>query len=116
MLTIRNEQMALLAEIETGKFEDRMLIHIGKFFPKMCKIAEENHLREFIRHGIKRAAAYGISAQRDVCRYIDLMVVFGRDFDTDKRFPWAAEILMKGKPSAKTEILFTVAKRHLKNA
>ena len=38
-----------------------------------------------VQYGIKRAAVYGFTAKRDVCKYIDLMILFGRDFDTDKR-------------------------------
>jgi len=115
MLTIRKEQMAAFARAETKKFEDRMLIHLNKFFPRQCAGLGEPKLRETIRYGIKRAAAYGVTAERDVNKYIDLMIVFGRDFDTDNRFRWAGEILRTRKsPGAKIQALYGSARKRLK--
>jgi hypothetical protein len=115
MLTIRKEQMAAFARAETKKFEDRMVIHLNKFFPRQCKALGEAELRETIRYGIKRAAAYRITTERDVYKYIDLMIVFGRDFDTDRRFPWAGKILRTRKhPVAKIQALHGSARKHLK--
>jgi len=106
--------MAVFAEVETKKFVDRMVVHLKKFFPKQCEVTGEPQLRETIRYGIKRAKIYGIVTERDVCKYIDLMVVLGRDFDADKRFPWAGEILTTSKkPRVKTSMLLQAAKNHL---
>ena len=66
MITIRRKQMAVFAEAETKKSVDSMVVHLNKFFPKQCEAMGEPQLRETIRYGIKRAAAYGITAQRDV--------------------------------------------------
>ena len=42
------------------------------------------------------------------------MVVFGRDFDTDKQLPWAGDILKtSGDSSGKTFALRQAAKKHL---
>ena len=117
MLTIRKRQMAVFAEVEIKKFVESMVVHLKKFFPKQCESMGEPQLRDTIRYGIKRAAAYGITAKRDVYKYVDLMVVFGRDFDTDKRFPWAGEILGTQKnPGAKVEALHETAKKQLKRS
>ena len=48
-------------------------------------------LRSFVEHGIDRAASYKIEAERDVCKYLNLMAVFGRNFDVE--LPWAKETL-----------------------
>ena len=117
MLTIRTQQMAVFARAETKKFEDRVLIHLEKFFPAQCKALGESKLREMIRYGIKRAAAYGIATEREVYKYVDLMLVFGRDFDTDKRWPWAGEILRHPRgPAAKIQALQGAARKRLKRA
>ena len=93
-----------------------MLVHLRKFFPKQCAALGELQLRETIGHGIRRAAHYGITAKRDVCKYIDLMIVFGRDFDSDKRFRWAREILdRQGNSFAKMKALLPAAKLRLGN-
>ena len=89
MLTIRPAQFAVLWQVEVRKFEKWMLVHLKRFFPAQCTAAGDIRLQEMIQHGIERAAAYGITAKRDVCKYIDLMAVFGSEFDTDSRTRWA---------------------------
>jgi hypothetical protein len=98
MLTIRKKQIGAFLESNVKKFEERMIVHLNKFFPTQCKAAGETQLRETIRYGIKGAARYGIIAERDVCKYIDLMVVYGRDFDRDPKLPWASTILNDQTP------------------
>ncbi|MEM7153896.1 MAG: hypothetical protein AAF799_13690 [Myxococcota bacterium] len=46
-----------------------------------------------IRHGVTRASGYGIESELGICRYLNLMFVFGRDFDRNPRLSWAREIL-----------------------
>jgi hypothetical protein len=115
MLTIRQSQMAVFSRVEVQKFEDWMVAHLQKFFPKQCIALGEQQLRETIQYGIRRSAHYGFKAKRDVCKYIDLTIVFGRDFDADKRNRWATEILgQRGNPGTRMQALFTAAKFRLK--
>ena len=93
MLTIRKEQIAALSAAEVRKFIDRVVTHVRKFFPDQVEALGEEKTRENIRYGITRAAAYGISAEREVCRYIDVMFALRRDFDNDPTFGFASEIL-----------------------
>ena len=113
-LTMREAQMAAFSRVEVQEFNEWMPAHLHKFFPVQCRTAGETHLREIIQYGIKRAASYGFTSQRDVCRYIDLVVVFGRDSDTETGSRWAGEILGKrGDPGARMQALFREAKSHL---
>ena len=110
MLTIRKEPWDLFAKVEVEKFEDWVHGHVRKFFPAEYRTAGEAQIRELIRHGRERAAAYGFVGKPDVCRYIDLMVVLGRDFDRDPGLPWAAAILQKPRdPAAKMHFLYQAA-------
>jgi hypothetical protein len=114
MLTIRPEQLAVLSQPHVKRFEDWMLAHLKKFFPKESESAGESGLRETIQHGIKRAAVYGIVSERDVCKYIELMIVFGRDFDQDEKVPWAGQILRtRNSPGLKTSVLVETAHKKL---
>lgn len=92
-LTIRQVQFDAFVRQETHKFEDWMLDHLHRFFPKQSERAGVAELRSTIRYGIEQAAAYGITTRRDVCKYIDVMLLLGRDFEGDRRYPWAAQIL-----------------------
>jgi len=92
-MIIRNQQMDELGKQEAVKFEDKMVLHLNEFFPEECEEIGEQEVRESIRHGVDRAESYGLVDEQDVCTYIDVMYVFGLDFDKDRECPWAARIL-----------------------
>ncbi len=93
MLTIRKQQLAVFQKAASEEFEARMMAHIQKFFPEHMTKLGEPAARDLIRFGVQRAANYRISQEREVCKYIGIMVVFGRDFDHDPQLPWASAIL-----------------------
>lgn len=114
MLTIRKEQLAVFGPLGKKAFEDRMLAHLHKFFPEQCKGFDEPKLRETIQYGTQRAASYRITSERDVCKYIDLMILYGRDFDKDTNLQWAQSILQNKdirNPSSKIERLYKAAEK-----
>jgi len=120
-LTIRNAQLAAFSQAEARKFEDWMLLHLRQFFPGHCQSLDDQQLRQRVAHGISRAATYGITGKRDVCKYLQLMTVFGPDFDADQRFPWAREVLQARKHSgmrseARVMALQQAALDHLREA
>jgi len=90
MLIISKEQEEALYQ---GFFETWMIEHLNEFFPQQCAKLKKRGVREEIRYGIKKAAAYGIDEGPELCRFIDLMMLFGCEFDTNPKYPWAAEIL-----------------------
>jgi hypothetical protein len=93
MLLIRDEQLSALLGVRQKEYERRLAAHLRKYFSETCAELGEGGLRDAVRYGIQRAKSYGIDAERDVVKYLNLMFVFGRDFDTDPRFPWAASML-----------------------
>jgi hypothetical protein len=93
MLSIRKEQMAVLAQYMLDKFAEAMVEHIRQSFPALYDERGEAGVREMIQYGIRRAQTYGIDVHQDICRFIDLMAVFGREFDKDPNLPWASRIL-----------------------
>lgn len=114
MLTIRPKQLDVLSEPHLKAFEDRMVTHLKELFTNQTERLGEPKLREVIRHGINRAAVYGISIECDVCKYIDLMMVWGADFDQDQKLPWAGQILRtRNDPSLKTSVLDETAKKKM---
>jgi hypothetical protein len=114
MLAIRKEQLAVFGPLGKKAFEDRMIAHVKKIFPEQSETLGEPKLRETIQYGTQRAAAYCIISERDVCKYIDLMILYGRDFDKDPNHPWAHSVLQNQairNPSSKIERLYKAAKR-----
>jgi hypothetical protein len=93
MLRIRKEQNDELAKVALKRFEDDMVAHVKEFFPRHYEILEEPTIREVIQYGVERGEDYGFTTERDVCLYINLMLLLGSNFDTDVQYPWAGEIL-----------------------
>ncbi len=118
MLTIRREQLNLLATGRRKDFETRLAGHLLRFFPDKVSFLGEGELQAFIRQGSARAAGYGFDSERDICKYLGLMCVFGRDFDSDSRLPWAAEILRKPFRTSRSKMnrLMEVALAHAESA
>jgi len=116
MLRIRPEQLAALSQADVERFEEWATAHLMKFFPQQCGRMDAQQLRDLIRYGVRRSAAYGVTSKQDVCRYIDLMVALGRDYDKDDRLPWAREILQRtSNPGPKIQSLHRRAIAHLRH-
>ena len=112
MLQIRPTQIRMFADVEVRKFEDWTVRHIRTFFPNAASGWNDEEIGELIRYGLERALAHGIRSRSGVCKYIDLMVAFGRDFDTDPGCPWAESALRDWhSESGKVEALFRAGLR-----
>jgi hypothetical protein len=96
-LRIRKEQMDALDRHMASVFVDQTVVHVRRYFPAQFSALSEAGTRELIAYGIERAAAHGFVAQSDVGKYIDIMIVYGRDFDRSPALPWARATL--GDPS-----------------
>ena len=97
MFKMRREQMSGYREAALRDFEDEVVSHVRRCLPEHETHLGDGGLRTVIRLGIARAAAFGVTAARDVCKFIDLMLVFGVDFD--ERCAWAGEILAAPEPA-----------------
>ena len=90
MLVIRQPQLRALGESKRETFARAAENLLREHFPQ-CAAMTATELRAFIDYGVSRAAAYSIAVERDVCKYLNLMAVFGRDFDVERS--WAKETL-----------------------
>jgi hypothetical protein len=104
VLTIRNEQLGLFAIDRRRDFEERVARHLRRFFPGKVNSLTADEIGAFIRQGSARAVRYGLETERDICKYLGLMCVFGPDFDSDRRLPWAGEILRKPFRTSKSKM------------
>jgi hypothetical protein len=94
MLEIREEQLTAFEQAALKNFEDQMVEHLKEFTPQHCEVIGEAGVRHVIRLGMARSKKkYGLTNQGPVRFYIELMFMFGSDFDTDPLLPWVAEIL-----------------------
>jgi hypothetical protein len=93
MYRLRARSWAAFERNAVEDFEHRMGIHLRKFFAVQCTSLGEEQVRRLIRYGIERGRSHGLTSERGVCTYIDMMFAFGREFD--REVPWAAEIFAR---------------------
>lgn len=88
MLVIRTAQLDALAE---GTLERRIVDHLREHFPRKCEGLDS--VTAFVREGIAKARSYGFTYAPHLCQFVDLLMMFGRDLDTDPRHAWAGDVL-----------------------
>jgi len=93
MLTIRKEQVKVLEDGMARQFELKMMDHLRQKFPSETEKKEDDELLGEIRQGVRTSGKYGISAEYDVARYMEYMMMYGLSFDTDPKWDWAGKIL-----------------------
>lgn len=93
MLTIRKEQVNILGETMRTRFESNAMKTLREKYTKKIERINDDELLAFVKYGIDKAAGYNIINRRDVLPYLEYMVYYGRDFDTDHINAWAGNIL-----------------------
>jgi hypothetical protein len=92
-MIIRAKQMELLSATVFETFKGRLVRHIQTCFPLQYAALGSSLTRVFVDLGIESARRHGFEGGKDICGYIDLMLVFGPDFDQDRGLPWVRAIL-----------------------
>ena len=95
MLIIRKEQMAAFEQAAQSRFEQAAVEHFYTVLPTECKTMGDEKLRRVVRAGINKGRTYGLRDEYDYLRLLNLMFVFGIDFDQDQRLAWAQQILYR---------------------
>jgi hypothetical protein len=93
MLIVRRQQVASLSSRAEAAFESRMVAHLRRSFPDRCAEGSDEFLLKAVRSGLRKAETYTITSRQDICLFLNLLTVFGEDFDCDPAFPWARKIL-----------------------
>jgi len=108
-MKIREQHDRALADRGRCIFEDRALSHFADELSKRVAALGEQQAGDWIGHGIDRAAEYDIRDEDHVMRYLHVMFILGRDFDSDPEQTWAREILESPTvtvPGARTQFLY----------
>lgn len=115
MLKIRAEQLAVFDALANDAFERKAMELLREHWPEESGLLGEQKLRERITAGRQRVGEYGITADRDVLRFLNVTFALGPEFDRDPRYPWAAVYLNEPTfpPSRKMDRLTDRARRVL---
>lgn len=92
-LIIRDAQMAVFAQRDREQYVQRMAAHLQQRYPQQCELSGQDGTEDLVKYGIQRAAVYGINSEIAVQEYLEVMMMFGRDFDIDPQHNWATRIL-----------------------
>jgi hypothetical protein len=93
MLVIRNGQMQRMEAGALQSFEDELVQQMTTFAPRHSAVIGAGGVRQVVQLGMERAAAYGLTNRGPSRFYVEMMFMFGSDFDTDLQLPWARGVL-----------------------
>jgi hypothetical protein len=92
-MILRPEHFAAFATASQSQFEENMMIFLRERFPEETTPLSNTDLRRLVREGTDRARRYNIEGKPDVPRFLECMIVYGYDFDTNPKTNWAGQIL-----------------------
>jgi len=112
VITLRPEQTKSLGRVKEQALLDRLARHVHRHFPERCQDLEERRLREIVGYSIARARDHGFEGEREICKYLNLVMVFGTRFDRSRSHPWAREALARGgSPALRMNALYRAGLR-----
>jgi len=114
-LEIHSQQLTTLHARAHRSFVDELVDHVTTYFPAHAALGEPQ-IRRVIDHAVARAQLHGFTSERNICLYLDLVLMLGADLDVDPQIPWAAEILADPgftHPTLRIDHLTNTALTHL---
>ena len=93
MLTIRREQFKALRVSLIRRFHQELLEHVKTNFVDETEGKSDKELLEHISQALKRAEVYGLKAERDLYKYINVSMLYGPNFDQEET-AWTRDYLV----------------------
>ena len=97
-LRIRQEQMSVFSDYMNESFARRAALYLRVNHPNATDSLTAVELHEFIDTGVDRAAKHSLTRENEIGVFLELMLLFGVDFD--QTTAWAAELLQNSDLSA----------------
>jgi len=94
MLTIRREQMTLLEAYMAKRFRESVFQHVRQALADETKDMPDQQVVHLIDQGIQRGRDYGLSSERDLISFVDLMFAISPTFENTPDMRWAKKILL----------------------
>jgi hypothetical protein len=113
VLVIRDAQMAVFEEAVRREFRRRMESHLLACFPERFAGSAGADLAARIEAALQEARPYGIHAELDCCRFLNLCAALGWEFLREPENAWIGETLMDAGITSVSERLGLVVKRVL---
>ena len=88
-MIIRAEQMRAFEEAAVHNFRHELAEHCLVFAPGLAEGAGAANVARFVERGVDRALSFGFTLRGPTRLYIELMLSFGWEFETDGQLHWA---------------------------
>lgn len=73
--------MDIFAAATRERFVSEMVDHVKTYFPSQYRKLGHAGLRTILTATVLKAKTYGFNSKRDVCKFINVAMMFGPDFD-----------------------------------
>ena len=83
-----DNQVNMLKKVSTENYISEITEHCGIMFPLLIHLQMKGDFRSCIQQSIVLAKKAGYTQRGPVRLYIDLMIIFGTNFDRDPLFQW----------------------------
>ncbi|GHG61839.1 hypothetical protein [Comamonas sp. JC664] len=97
MLTIRDTQFLSLSLDLQLRNPRPYLDHLNQRHPEWVAEHDDAEALELVRGAVRGAHGYALSSTRDVCRFLDLVVIFGPDWSGEAN-AWLHQSLAGATP------------------
>lgn len=112
MLELRSDQMQVFVDYVRTSFVVRMVKYIRENHHEVVAAEPEGELRAFVERQIANAENYGVTAEAQVAKFIEMAMAYGEDFHNSGAYPEAERILLEEVDDlTKVEMLFASALR-----
>lgn len=94
MLTIRREQMTVLETHSAERFRESLRRQVRREFREETKAMDDAQLLRLVDQGLQRGRAYGLTSERSLTLFTDLLFAHSPAFDDAPDMRWAKRILL----------------------
>lgn len=94
MIKVTRQQVNEFGEAHVHSFTERMVAHLGERFPLHTAIIGPDRVLRVIQEGITSAVFHGIVNERDVCRFVELMLSLGAGLETAAEVDWMNDLFV----------------------
>jgi len=95
MLAIRQEQLIALEEACWRHFIEELVGYCQELDPQLYIMAGEENVRMAVRLAVQRGRHCGLTLRGPLRFYVEMVLSFGLDFESDPLLPWARGWLSK---------------------
>lgn len=111
VIQISNKQLKRLEPYALDNYINELVVHCDESFPHLKQTMGKESLEQALRQGVNKANEQGFTQRGPVKFYVDLLIAFGYDFDTDPQYYWIQNMLRKNEHLSQIELSTILYKR-----